>query len=384
MEIAATGREFRALTGLRGFLALWVVVMHASIGMELRHFWPDERFGAPIANLIFSGVAAVDGFFILSGFVLSYVYARHFSWSDLSYAPRFLALRLARIYPVHVVILLAYVIVYLANIDWPAYECGNPHNRDAATCARFGLDRLAQSAVLINAWGIDPKIGWNLPAWSISSEWFLYIAFPLLVPLAARFNGIAAAAGALMLLGAMTVALPHFVPMFRGLGDDYGLMRAVPEFCTGLLLYRVWLAPWCSRLPWSKIAAATVVLAVSLLASNVAPAAAIFCLALLILALACSKTGVVTAALSSRPMHSLGQISYSLYMVNLFVLEYMALNERLFIKGNPLKHTWQGYATIVVACIASILVASLLYRFVEEPVRLWARRRLALEKPSAP
>ena len=368
--------EFRSLTGLRGVFALWVVVMHTSIGMEVRHFSPDEQFDSAIANLIFSGVVAVDGFFLLSGFVLSYVYARHFRWNDLSFTPSFLLLRLARIYPVHIFLLAAYALVWVANIDWPAYECGNPHNRDASTCDRFGATRLLQSVLLINAWGINPEIGWNLPAWSISSEFFVYLAFPLLVIVARLCAPVTAAIAAVAVLVAMTLALPLYVPMFRGLGDDYGLLRVVPEFAAGLLLYRLWRASSSPSMPWGLIADASALIALGVLALNAMPWIAVFCLAVLILALAKSERGVTGRLLSADPVHWLGRISYSLYMVNVFVLEYIALNQRWFIKGNPLKYAWQGYATILVACVTSVLVAFFLYRYIEEPARLWAKRRL--------
>lgn len=83
--------EIPALTSLRGLAALTVLIFHVI---------PDFR-----------GYLAVDLFFLLSGFVLTHVY-RQIVLTRQSYF-KFLKARLARIYPVHLVIL----IVLLPMLD---------------------------------------------------------------------------------------------------------------------------------------------------------------------------------------------------------------------------------------------------------------------------
>jgi peptidoglycan/LPS O-acetylase OafA/YrhL len=55
-------RTISGLTGLRGVAAVWVVLVHMTEG----------RSDIPIVQ---NGTLGVDVFFILSGFVLAYVYA---------------------------------------------------------------------------------------------------------------------------------------------------------------------------------------------------------------------------------------------------------------------------------------------------------------------
>jgi len=83
--------EISALTSLRGVAPLTVLIFHVM---------PDFR-----------GYLAVDLFFLLSGFVLTHVY-REIGLTRQSYY-NFLKARLARIYPVHLMIL----IVLLPMLD---------------------------------------------------------------------------------------------------------------------------------------------------------------------------------------------------------------------------------------------------------------------------
>ena len=54
-----------SLTGLRGFAAIWVIWFHA---MGAKSLWFLDNF-------LRRGYTGVDLFFVLSGFVISYVYA---------------------------------------------------------------------------------------------------------------------------------------------------------------------------------------------------------------------------------------------------------------------------------------------------------------------
>ncbi|MGN1288298.1 MAG: acyltransferase family protein [Bradyrhizobium sp.] len=76
--------ELRALTGLRGVAAMAVAFAHFQL------FYPGY------ANAPFMWGNAVDLFFVLSGFTLSYVYRRE----DVQFSSFFTA-RIARIYPLY-------------------------------------------------------------------------------------------------------------------------------------------------------------------------------------------------------------------------------------------------------------------------------------------
>ncbi len=93
-----------SLTGLRGIVALWVVLFH------LVQYFPIIDF-----PIIKAGWLGVDFFFVLSGFVLAYNYYHWFSDKvELKSYKKFIWLRIARIYPVHIITLLAMLAIYWA------------------------------------------------------------------------------------------------------------------------------------------------------------------------------------------------------------------------------------------------------------------------------
>jgi len=97
-ETSATdGRQrFRALDGLRGVAALLVVLLHVE--------WPNHLTNN---RFVQHGYIAVDLFFILSGLVISSNYLTRIT--TLGDAKKFLGLRLFRLYPLHLAVLVAFV-----------------------------------------------------------------------------------------------------------------------------------------------------------------------------------------------------------------------------------------------------------------------------------
>src|SRR5450432_1063232 len=96
------------LTPLRGIAALLVVIFHCNL--MLMKWLPDGY-----TQLITSGWLWVDFFFVLSGFIMSYVYAKYFfegcTWEDYK---KFIGARFARVYPLHLITTVwAFIVVLL-------------------------------------------------------------------------------------------------------------------------------------------------------------------------------------------------------------------------------------------------------------------------------
>jgi peptidoglycan/LPS O-acetylase OafA/YrhL len=144
-------------SALRGIAALTVLMDH----LRAFEFLPQRGLAGRCCQIFAWNDLAVFLFFILSGFVMSYVYPSPVRWKH------FLVARLARLAPVYEVTLLVALVL-------------TPIILDQAKITGFNL---AANVVMIQQW--LPVRDWfsiNFPSWSLSVEALLYVAaFPLLV-----------------------------------------------------------------------------------------------------------------------------------------------------------------------------------------------------------
>lgn len=157
-------KEIKELTGLRGYAALWVFFLHATYG------WSGCSLVMDIARL---GGLGVVVFFVLSGFILCYVYDTKFYMHVVNYKS-FLFARIARVYPLHLFMLIVVLIqsFYYPNIMLPSDN----------------IYTFILNLFLIQSWGFTDLVSWNQPSWSISTEMFAYLLFPFLISYMQRLS----------------------------------------------------------------------------------------------------------------------------------------------------------------------------------------------------
>jgi peptidoglycan/LPS O-acetylase OafA/YrhL len=336
-----------ALTSIRGAAAWWVVVYHFREHLPLQR---PEWLLAVAAH----GYLAVDLFFILSGFVLALNYAERFR-DNLAGAIIFYRLRFARIYPLHFVILTLFLLNPLAIALFSK----------GGDTSGYGWDYFVLSLFLVQNWGFSTELAWNVPAWSISTEAFAYLFFPLAALLMGRVivTGRAALLVMAALLAVLAVAAGH------SLGDDipgFGLTRCCLEFSLGMLIWRLrdrlgFATPRLSHA--AMLLTAGLVLAYALLPIGdafVMPAA----FALLIFGLAdpLTRFGVW---LDASWLKTLGLISYSTYLSHFFIRSWVK-----FVLVRPGMLEWIPFLVyLLLVALASIV----LYRMVEVPCSRWLR-----------
>jgi len=357
MTPVQTPVDLRPLTALRFMAALWVV---------LYTFWPnlDVSF---LPNLAAKGYLGVELFFVLSGFILSHVYLHAFAEKRFSYRG-FLWARIARVYPLHVFTLLGVMALGLAAVAVGL-------SIDASV---LSWKSLPAHLLMVHAWGFANEAGWNHPSWSISAEWFAYLAFPLFAmaawPLRKR-PWVATAGAAVFLMGLYAAferlaGFPLTEATFR-----WGALRIVPCFAYGCALYLVYRRAPLPRAGLLAISAGVVMVAsASVLAWD---AVTVLAAGLLILALASipvDKAGW----LGSKPAVYLGEISYSVYMVcapwqilavNLAARATGAEDKRLHVL------VWLG---IILGLIAA---AAATYHLIERPARKALRGMAERRRP---
>src|SRR5436305_13484132 len=164
------------LTPLRGIAALLVVVFHSNI--FLIPFAP-----ALSSHLIENGWLWVDFFFVLSGFIIAYVYGANFrgAVSGTNYK-QYIGARFARVYPLHL-----FTLVWAALCVW---YIRSKATGDIDPLINVVLNLKAVPASLLMMQGMHlyftPPL--NTPSWSLSTEWWMYMLFPFIMPFFARIN----------------------------------------------------------------------------------------------------------------------------------------------------------------------------------------------------
>lgn len=166
----------------------------------------------------------VDFFFVLSGFVLMHTYGHSVrSWADYG---RFMQKRLARVYPLHFVTTMIFIIA-AGVFAVTGFRLRDPGATDPAL--------FAPTLLLLHAWGTTSHPGLNFPSWSISAELFVYLLFPLFALLLARVRPLGAILVAIAFALTMDVVRTWFgLRSWTVAAYDYGMLRAVPTFLSGM------------------------------------------------------------------------------------------------------------------------------------------------------
>jgi peptidoglycan/LPS O-acetylase OafA/YrhL len=320
--------------------------------------------------LVRMGWIGVDIFFVLSGFIISHVHLNDFIRLSTAAIGRFLALRLSRIYTVHIATLFIALLLLAERL-----LLGN-----TASTARFSFDSFIANLLLVQAWASD-RLTWNYVSWSISAEWGAYLVFPLVALGLSRLRSpIVALAGAALSLAAMIAILNSLGMSSMAVETRYALIRAAGSFLAGCFLYAAYRTDKLDGLPWGLITTlAFLVLAVQVVVFDES-FWAMPTIATLVLGLAYGR-GTVAEAFSGTLAVSLGEVSYSLYMVHFLVIETVM---------RPIGLTRYGSSAIlvdacyIIALVATAAVTWLMYRRIEKPSRNAARRLIERWLPPAP
>lgn len=334
-----------------------------------------DYISQPVFYMLGYGCIAVDLFFLLSGFVLSHVYQSElFTGISFSKVRHFLLLRLARIYPIHLTILICYALLKLSGITFLAESCDvDVLGATTSSCSRFSLEGLISHLTLTATWGWTSPLSWNDPAWSISSEWFGYLIFPILIQFVPRIRNslLALVLSVLCMLALIASLATSNIPIDKLPMDSNGLLRIGFEFVAGMLIYQFYRSATYARIPWGQVSVATLVIAVALYVAGfhvfwVLPLAVPFLLSV------AQPKGPISKFLSKKSVVWLGTISFPIYMGHVFVLDIwgMTFDVSSDEDFSPLK----AAAMIAGVVIGTIGFAALLHYYIEEPSRRMLRR----------
>ncbi len=296
-------REIRPLTGLRGLAAFYVVLYHSNLLT-----WS----GSPSA-FVQHGYMAVDLFFVLSGFVMAMCYGTMFrdEFSFRHYST-FLIRRLARIYPLYLLVTCSFGFAMMANVI------------DLDGLRPPVWRTLLANVLMIQAWGLAQSI--PHPAWSISTEWAAYLIFPVLATgvLFSRWRtSLFLCALAFVAITGLALAPNPLPTLWRAgpldvwwHGSLLPLVRCVAEFSLGLAAYRAAGRADVQRIArhWGVALALTVAI-VLMLTMRSTDVGIVALLPPLIISLAVGR-GPVQALLGWQPVFVLGELSYAIYLLH--------------------------------------------------------------------
>ncbi|MDQ1742183.1 MAG: hypothetical protein QOE23_522 [Pseudonocardiales bacterium] len=368
-----------SLTGLRFFAALIVFGVHITLLISpIPPYNPINPFAdksvADSLEFLFrkAGYPPLSCFFVLSGFVLTW------SYKPNRPATAFWRRRLMKIFPNQVVMWAIAMVTFAASIT-PALGWGT-------------------NLFLVNAWipQGDVMFAVNPQSWSLCSEVFFYLLFPVII---VGLRKIAPArlwwwAGGMVacMVGVQLITV-YLVP-------------STPQLPVGVSIYQIWtgyvfpisrlfefvlgalLALIISAGRWVpvKIWQALVLLAIGYVAALFLPVfwtfnvATIVGVGALIGSLATADINGSSTFLATRPMLWLGEVSFAFYAAQGVVVFY----------GRPLTggHTYSTpVALLVVAAFfgANLLAGWLLMTLVERPMmKRWAQRRPKQAPPVLP
>jgi peptidoglycan/LPS O-acetylase OafA/YrhL len=364
--------QIAVLTGLRGFAALMVVLIHTSGRTDFP--WLGIKSYGPIS------------LFVLSGFLLYRPWAR---WSlrtgQRPSVHSFAVRRLSRIFPAYLVVLLVVTVVYPPSIP-------------------SGADGWVRALTLTGIYASDGLPEGLEQTWSLGTELSWYVALPVMgLTAAVAVRGRPPRQAFWLTLGMISLSLPVSAAWrwwvdVNDLGIHFTYSFWLPGFlfCFGcgavvaLLLegYKEGLVslPRLRAMAGHRGAIPAVALvAVGIGASSLAgpdlylPAtfserqvrtvcAVVLAVALLVGAVFGDQRSVMNRLLSTRPAVAVGRWSYGIYLWHLPVIAVL-YTDFVFPRGVP--GLLLPLATVVVISLA---LSAATYAWVEQPAIAWSHR----------
>jgi peptidoglycan/LPS O-acetylase OafA/YrhL len=368
--------QIPSLTPLRGLAALFVVAFH------LQFFIPNLHYEATVPAFLL-GYVWVDFFFVLSGFIIAHVYGRGLEDGIRGFRyGSFLYARWTRVYPLHFAVVLAFVAFEFVQMGLH-HGLGLLPGLDAFA-GNHAVSGIFSQLFLVNSIGLHDHLMWNYPSWSISAEFFAYLAFPLLFVALNRRSAAVSWLAFSILLG-----LLNLLALSNGgrlaLHHDFGAVRCLLEFSIGILTYQAYRSEYLRRWIASDAAFLTVLGLILIgMMTYVRDILLIPAFATLILS-AARNEGTVARLLATRPLTHLGNISYSIYMVNILLFEIANTVSKVvtgarFGKELGIGESWLAW---IVAMALVIAVSTWTHRTIERSAQIYLRRLRWNRRPAA-
>ena len=374
-----TKPHYELLDGLRGVAALLVVIYHIFEGLAFAE--ATNGAGPGLITTLNHGHIAVDFFFILSGFVISYAYDDR--WTKMSVGG-FFKRRLIRLHPMLVMgAIIGAVTFFIGGFQkWDGTVTPTSWVMIAMLLTMFMIP--AVPGVPYEVRGNGEMFPLNGPGWSLFFEYIGNILYALFIRrLSTKWlTGLAVALGvahAWFFVGNVSeydsVGVGWTIDSINFWG---GMVRMLFPFTVGMVLARKFKPRKIKGAFWICSAMLLVLFAIPYIASTGKPSInslyEVACIAFIfpfIVWMGACGSGSNTDKQTSRINKQLGDISYPLYIVH-YPIMYLFYAWLIEHKYYSLGDCW-GVAALVV--VANIALAYGVLKLYDEPLRRWLAKK---------
>ena len=376
-QFADTKPHYELLDGLRGVAAILVLIYHIFEGFAFAESTIGE--GSGLITTLNHGHIAVDFFFILSGFVISYAYDDR--WGKMSLGG-FFKRRLIRLHPMLIMGAVVGVISFLLTgcQQWSGEVTPISWVMIALLLTIFMVPALPGLPYEVR--GNGEMFPLNGPMWSLFFEYIGNILYALVIrrlstKLLAVLTAILGVLHAWIFVGDLSgydsVGIGWTIDTINFWG---GLVRMLFPFTMGMLLARTFKPREVKGAFWICSAMLIAVFAVPHIAKSGAISLnslyEVVCIAVIFPFIvwlgACGKGG---DNYTGRINNFLGELSYPLYIVHypiMYIFYKWLIENRCYTLGDTL-----GLSALVV--LSSVALAYACLKLYDEPVRRWLARK---------
>lgn len=363
-------QELVALTSLRGLAAVMVMLHHYTM------VFTDDLARWMPGNILINSYLFVDLFFVLSGFVLAYVYQGFGEGISRQHYRVYLTARFARIFPLHWFTLAVVLVLELLSFTfWQQYPTLHAHWQPPFTGEQSIVSLISNLFMLQTLhWGAF----WNVPAWSLSAEFSAYLWLPLLILYLREFC-------VKRLLGVVIISLLTLLAIeiyFGDLGIAFAgwpqMFRAGADAALGVV---AWNCFRFNKLSWLGGRYLLLFLAATLfLLALPVPAVGVMPFFFVLVLIAARNQQAPSRWLHNPACVFIGRISFALYLIHWIVFDSLR-QLSLALTGAGLGASLSlGEEIGVLAVLVAVcfLLATGLHFAVEQPARRYVLSRLAV------